>query len=93
MSKPKLDRQIKIPDHLFKKLLTPSELRMLKNRYQIINLLDQGLSIRQIAGKLSVGTDTVVRVIRLAEKNTLKKKSEIRKFKTATPWIFGKGHD
>ena len=65
---------------------------MLKNRYQIINLLNEGLSIRQIAKKVRVGTDTVVRVIRLVEKNTLLKKTET-KFKTSTPWIFGKGND
>lgn len=93
MSKPLKDKGINIPDNLLKDLLTPSEIRMLKNRFQIINLLDDGLSIRQIAEKVRVGTDTVVRVIRLAEKNSLKSKLTPRKIKTSTPWIFGKSND
>jgi len=48
MSKPKLDRQIKVPDQILKNLLTSSELRMLKNRYQIINLLNEGLGLAPI---------------------------------------------
>lgn len=93
MSKPKQDKNINIPEDILKDLLTSSEIRMLKNRYQIVNLLKDGLSIRQIAEKVKVGTDTVVRTIRLAEKKGFKKKIEKRKFKTSTPWIFGKGND
>lgn len=92
MSKPKIDRFINIPDDLLKKLLTDSEWRMVKQRFHIINLLDEGLSIRKIAQKAKVGTDTVVRVARMAEKKSLRSigDSKLRKLKTSTPWIFGK---
>lgn len=85
MSKPKISLDIKIPDEMLRKLLTPSEARMLKNRWQILNLLDDGLSIRQIAEKVKVGTDTVVRVAKMMEQRPPKKV-----IKTQTPWIFGK---
>lgn len=93
MSKPKADNKIKIPDHIIFDLLTPSEIRMLKNRFQIINLLEEGLSIRSIAKEIEVGTDTVVRVARMIEKGNLRKLLDNRgtkKIKTSTPWIFGK---
>lgn len=96
MSKPVKDKNIQIPDDLLKNLLTPSEIRMLKNRWQIINLLEEGLSIRKIASQVKVGTDTVVRTIRMVEKNNLFNKSlrgSTRKIKTSTPWIFGKSND
>ena len=32
---------------------------MLKNRWQIVNLLEEGLPIRKIAGSIKVGSDTV----------------------------------
>lgn len=96
MSKPKISSNIDIPDHVLKKLLTSSEVRMLKNRWQIIQLLEEGLSIRKIASEVSVGTDTVVRVARMIEKGDLQKlldeerKAFTKKIKTSTPWIFGK---
>lgn len=92
MSKPKQDNSIKIPDNILKQLLTSSEIRMLKNRFQIVSLLEEGLSIRNISKKVKVGTDTVVRVARMVEKNSLYKSlnKSARKFKTNTPWIFGK---
>lgn len=96
MSKPKLERNIKIPDEILSELLTPSELRMLKNRWQILNLLEDGLSIRQVANQAKVGTDTVVRVARMTDKNSLKKivdKIHLRQGfggQASTPWIFGK---
>lgn len=90
MSKPSTDRSINVPDDLIKKLLTDSEWRMIKQRLHIINLLDEGLSIRQIADKASVGTDTVVRVSKMAEKRSLRKKYTLKKLKSSTPWIFGK---
>lgn len=93
MSKPKIDKKVKVPDHAILELLTPSEVRMLKNRWQIINLLKEGLSIRSIAKEAKVGTDTVVRVARMFEKGNLEKvlnKGSKNKFKTNTPWIFGK---
>lgn len=95
MSKPKADRSINVPDELLKELLTPSEWRMVKQRFLIINLLEEGLSIRKIAAQVKVGTDTVVRVARMMEKGKLKnilKKDKLteKKIKTSTPWIFGK---
>lgn len=95
MSKPKKETNIEIPEHLLKKLLTSSELRMLKNRYKIINLLKTGLSVRSIAKEVKVGTDTVVRVARMFEKSGLNKHvgKEETKFKSNTPWIFGKSEN
>ena len=93
MSKPQAERVVNVPDELLKELLTPSEWRMVKQRFLIINLLEEGLSIRKIAAQAKVGTDTVVRVARMVEKKSLRKllnqKAE-RKIKTNTPWIFGK---
>ncbi len=93
MSKPKTSKNIEIPEHVLKSLLTPSEERMLKNRFAIIGLLEDGLSIRNIAQQIGVGTDTVVRVSRMMEKGDLKKVIQTKPklpFKTRTPWIFGK---
>lgn len=91
VSKPKTSGNINIPDEIIRGFLTPSELRMLKNRWQILNLLEQGLSIRKIAERVKVGTDTVVRVARMAEKAGLRKISKASlRVKTNTPWIFGK---
>lgn len=85
MAKPKTDQNIKIPDHIIKQLLTPSEFRMLRNRFQIMNLLEEGLSIRKISVMLNVGTDTVVRVSRM-----FSRRPKIKKIETQTPWVFGK---
>lgn len=85
MSKSKVDKNIQIPDDILRQLLTPSEIRMLKNRFQIMNLLDEGFSIRKIAERIRVGTDTVVRVARMIERYP-----KVKKIKTTTPWIFGK---
>ena len=92
MSKPLKDTNIQIPDEVLRKLLTPSEIRMLKNRWQIMNLLEDGLSVRKIAAQIKVGTDTVVRTIRMVEKSSplSKSKKNVRKIKSSTPWIFGK---
>lgn len=93
MSKPCLDRSINVPDDLIKKLLTDSEWRMIKQRLHIINLLDEGLSVRKIAERAKVGSDTVVRVTRMAERRNLRKAlggKNLKKIKTSTPWIFGK---
>lgn len=95
MSKPQAERTVNVPDDILKELLTPSEWRMVKQRFLIINLLEEGLSIRKIASQVKVGTDTVVRVARMMEKGNLRKilkrdKLSERKFKTSTPWIFGK---
>lgn len=95
MSKPRQNTNIQIPDYILRQLLTPSEIRMLKNRFQIVSLLEEGLSIRNIARKIKVGTDTVVRVARMVEAGNLRKvldKEEklTRTIKSSTPWIFGK---
>ena len=99
MSKPKTSSNVNIPDEIIKQLLTAAEFRMLKNRWQILNYLEEGLSIRKIASKAKVGTDTVVRVARMAEKGDLRKKiskafprisKASLRVKTSTPWIFGK---
>ena len=85
MSKPKASQKLKIPDEELYDLLTPSERRMLGNRYQIMNLLKEGLTIRKMAEKVKVGKDTVVRVAKMLESRPPK-----RTIKSATPWIFGK---
>lgn len=92
MAKPKIDKNIQLPENILSQLLTQSEIRMLKNRFQIANLLQEGLSIRKIANQIRVGTDTVIRVARMIEKNNFKTFKRVKKlpFKTSTPWIFGK---
>lgn len=96
MSKPKIDKNVAVPDEILKHILTPSEVRMLKNRWQIINLLEEGLSIRKVAEQVRVGTDTVVRVARMIEsaphlrKFLDKERRSFVRIKSKTPWIFGK---
>lgn len=43
-------------------LLTSSEIRMIKRRWHVANLLDEGKSIRAVAQEAGVGTDTVERI-------------------------------
>lgn len=93
MAKPSIERSIDVPGDLIKELLTPSEVRMVKQRLHIINLLEEGLTIRKIAEKARVGTDTVVRIARMAEKKEVRKflnKEVSKTIKSKTPWIFGK---
>lgn len=95
MSKPATAKNVQIPDRVLKEMLTDSEWRMLKNRWQIINLLEDGLTIRKVAEQVGVGTDTVIRVARMTEKGNLRKVldqelGKNRKYKSSTPWIFGK---
>lgn len=92
MSKPSIDRNIEVPLEVIKELLTPSEWRMVKQRLLIIQFLEEGLSIRKIAERAKVGTDTVVRVARRLEsspklRQVLKKPtlSEIE----GSKWVFG----
>lgn len=85
MSKPKTSRQIKIPDEALRDLLTSSEIRMLQNRYQIRNFLKEGLTVRSVAEKVGVGTDTVVRVAKMLQNTPPRVVS-----RGSTPWIFGK---
>lgn len=89
MSKSRKEKNIQIPRDIIKELLTPSEIRMLKNRWHIINLFKEKLPIREIAAQAKVGTDTVVRTIRLMEKNNILTGSK-KEIKSLTPWIFGK---
>ncbi len=93
MSKPATEKNIKIPNEILEELLTHSEIRMLKNRWQILKLLEDGLSIRQVAGQAKVGTDTVVRVAKMTDKNSLRKTLDQfnkKNIRSKTPWIFGK---
>jgi len=55
-------------------LMTPSELRDIPNRLQIIRLLKQGLSQREISKKLGVGIATVTRGSKQLQSDT---KSEL----------------
>lgn len=94
MSKPVTDKAINISDEMVKKLLTDSEMRMVKSRLQIIEYLDEGLSVRQVAEKARVGTDTVVRVAKMAKARKLRKnpqaKRVMKKVPGRTAWIFGR---
>jgi len=91
MAKPSKDKNIDVPEEVLRSLLTPAEMRMLKNRWQIIQHLGEGLSVRAIAEKVKVGTDTVVRVSKMQKDGFKKEKlTKILPFKTRTPWIFGK---
>lgn len=95
MSKPFKDKNIIIPENIMVKLLTPSELKMLRNRWQIIQLLETGFSIRKVAKLAKVGTDTVVRVSKMMKENKLHEylsnaAPQAVKIQTQTPWVFGK---
>ncbi len=83
MSKSQQEPSIEVPLEIIKQLLTSSESRMLKQRYLIIRLRQQGLTIRAIAKKLTVGSDTVVRVLK-----KIKVKPQIKKSQSAK-WVFG----
>lgn len=90
MSKPTSDKNVAVPDAVLKDLLTTSEIRMLKNRWQIIQLLSLGKTVRMIAEEVGVGTDTVVRVTKMLEIRGLKGKFKKAQNHKSTPWIFGK---
>lgn len=49
----------------FKEILTPSELRMLKRRWHIACLLDEGWDLRKVAEKSKTSTSTVIKVKKL----------------------------
>lgn len=95
MSKPKLEKNgLLIPTALIKELLTDSELRMVKQRFVIMNLIATGLSIRAIAKKVGVGTDTVVRISRKIESNPqlkdfLQKPKQSGQEGVSSKWVFG----
>ena len=91
MSKPKQDISIDVPQELIKDLLTESEWRMIKQRLLIMKFLEEGLTIRAVAEKVKVGTDTVVRVSKKLHNSPLlrqifkQNKSPVQ----ASKWIFG----
>lgn len=91
MSKPSIDRNLEVPMEIIKELLTESEWRMVKQRFWIIKLLGEGLSIRKIAERARVGTDTVVRIARKLESSP-----RLRRLlqgsiptKSESKWVFG----
>lgn len=51
-----------------KELLSPSELHMIKRRWHIANLLEEGLDIREIAAASKAGTNTVMKIKRITGK-------------------------
>lgn len=92
MSKPLKDQNlVEIPDEVLRKLLTDSEMRMLKNRWKIIQLLRSGMTVRAVSEQARVGTDTVIRVSKIMSKQGLKKEEVPLSRRIATPWVFGKG--
>lgn len=93
MSKPDKDKKISVPENFLKELLTDSEWRMIKNRWQIIQLVKEGSTIRKIAAEVKVGTDTVVRTIRMMEEKGFNKTISSKKKNISTPWIFGKSDE
>ncbi len=90
MSKPSIDRNFDIPPEIVKELLTESEWRMVKQRLLIIELLEEGLSIRKIAERARVGTDTVVRISKMLEGSS-KLRELIKKplSGNSSKWVFG----
>lgn len=94
MSKPKIDRQISLPEQFIKELLTESELRMVKQRWFIIRLLEEGLPIRVIAEKAQVGTDTVVRMARKLQASPNLRKIFRKELISSKPskWVFGQSN-
>lgn len=92
MSKPLADKKIPIPESVLKELLTDSEWRMIKNRWQIMQMVKDGSTIRKIASDIKVGTDTVVRTIRMMEEKGFTKTANQKK-KSSTSWIFGKSNE
>ena len=94
MTKPVDDKFIDVPVEVLVQLLTTSELRMVQNRWEILNLLLDGLSIRQVAAHVHVGTDTVMRTSRMLENEELRKvlvsiRTSSRQERSSSAWVFG----
>ncbi len=94
MTKPVEDKSVDVPTELFAQLLTDSELRMVQNRWEILNLLLDGLSIRQVATLVHVGTDTVMRTSRMLENEELRKsivsiRTGMKQELKSNPWVIG----
>ncbi len=92
MSKPKQNPPIDVPPEVIRELLTESELRMVKQRLLIMKLLKGGLTIRAIAEKAKVGTDTVIRMARKLEKSPVLKNTfrELSDSAMSSKWVFGR---
>jgi uncharacterized protein YerC len=96
MTKPKKELQIEPPSELIIELLTPSEVRMVKQRLYIIRLYKEGKSVRTIAKEAGVGTDTVIRMKRKIESSAKLKKHfsiKVEKDQPALKWVIGQGSE
>ncbi len=98
MSKPLDDKFINVPIEVLENLLTPSELRMIQNRWEILNLLLDGLSIRKVAKEAHVGTDTVMRTSRMLEDESLRKalvsiRTKPQQPELVNPWVIGSSQE
>ncbi len=90
VSKPSTDHSVTVPIEILKELLTPSEWRMVKARFYIMDLLSEGSSIRSIAERAQVGTDTVVRSARkLEDSSKLREFFKKENMGSSSKWIFG----
>lgn len=89
MSKPNQSVDIEIPFEVIDELLTPSETKMLKQRVKILTLVADGKSIREIARRVEVGTDTVVRMIRKLESSEKLQSYFVKRSDSTSKWIFG----
>lgn len=91
MSKPEKDIEVNIPPELLMELLTESELRMIKQRLIILDLVKQGLSVREIAKRVKVGTDTVVRMSKKFRSSPKLREISRKELdnKSSSKWIFG----
>ncbi|MEK7479470.1 MAG: Trp family transcriptional regulator [Patescibacteria group bacterium] len=66
----KAAKEQKLLDDFLKDILTPAEYREVANRLQIVKLLKQGYSHREIVEILGVGVATIERGVRvIADKN------------------------
>lgn len=54
--------------HFLSEILTKSELIMLKKRWHIANLLNEGFEIREVALRSKAGTNTVLKIKAILEK-------------------------
>jgi Trp operon repressor len=90
MSKPRQDRDVEVPADIIQQLLTESEWKMVKQRMVVARLLKSGKSIRDVASRAGVGTDTVVRVAKkLRESQPLKEYFSSEPKPQQSKWLFG----
>lgn len=92
MSKQISEINVNIPPELIRDLLTDSEWRMVKQRYFIFQLIKRKLSIRNIASRAKVGTDTVVRMLKKIESSKILKnflKESGQEEISSSKWVFG----